>query len=54
MRKIENERKKAEELMNIRKSYDEKMQKLREASFDRDQRIGEIYDMNQAKKNMNK
>ena len=38
LRKIDNERRKAEELQKVRQSYDEKMMQLKIASFEREQK----------------
>ena len=54
LRKIDNERRKAEELQKVRQSYDEKMMQLKIASFEREQKQLEYYDHNQVMKQKNK
>ncbi|CDW80387.1 UNKNOWN [Stylonychia lemnae] len=54
LKKIDNERRKAEELQQVRMSYDQKMQQLKIASFEREQKKNEYYELNQNKKSMSK
>ena len=44
MKKLENERKKAEDVQRIRQSYNEKMNKIREASFEKEAKMGANFD----------
>eukprot|EP00347_Sterkiella_histriomuscorum_P014745 403359703 len=53
LKKIDNERRKAEELQKIRQSYDLKMRDIKLAVYEREQKISEIFEINQNKKNLN-
>lgn len=41
LKKIENERKRADELAKVRDSYDQKMRLIKQAAFEREQRVAE-------------
>ncbi len=47
LKKIENERKKAEELIQIRQSYDVKMYQIRQASYEREMKQEQAMETNQ-------
>ena len=54
LHKIENSRKKADELQRVRQSYDEQMRMIKQASFEREVKMSEAYEQNQSMRNMQK
>ncbi len=46
LKKIENERRKAEELQKVRQSYDEKMMQIKIANYERELKQSEYYEQN--------
>ena len=54
LRKIDNERRKADELQRVRESYEEQVRKMKEATWEREQKMTEIYEKNERLRNVNK
>ena len=54
LRKIDNERRKADELQKVRESYEEQVRKMKQASWEREKKMTEIYEKNERLRNVNK